>query len=94
MPGTQVTDQPTTESRVKREDMFQVILYNDDVNTMEHVIKCLIQVFGHPEQLAVKIMIEAHVRGKAIAEVEAESRARLHVEQLRSFRLTAEMERI
>ena len=49
----------------------QVILYNDSVNTAEHVVLCLMSVFQHPAPLATKIMLEAHTRGRAIAEVEA-----------------------
>ena len=94
MGGTLTTNRPKTETTTQLEDMYQVILYNDDVNTMEHVVKCLIQIFGHPEPLAVKIMLEAHVNGKAAAEVEAESSARLHVDQLKSYGLIAVMEKI
>jgi ATP-dependent Clp protease adaptor protein ClpS len=78
-----------TAADTRLEDWYQVILYNDDHNTMDHVVRCLMQVFGHTEALAVKIMVEAHERGKAIAEVEAETPARLHHDQLTSFGLSA-----
>jgi ATP-dependent Clp protease adaptor protein ClpS len=76
------------------EDMYQVVLWNDDHNTMEHVIECLMRVFAHPLQLAQKIMLEAHERGRAVAEVEAESPAKLHRDQLQSMGLTATLEKI
>ena len=56
----------------------QVVLFNDDVNTFEHVIRCLMSIFGHGEQLATKIAVEAHVRGRAIAEVEPREPAEKH----------------
>jgi ATP-dependent Clp protease adapter protein ClpS len=71
-----------------------VVLYNDDVNSMEHVVKCLMQIFKHPESLAVKIMLEAHQKGKAIAEVESRTPAELHKDQLISYGLTATIEKI
>ena len=37
----------------------QVVLFNDDVNTFEHVIDCLMAVFGHGRQLAEKITLES-----------------------------------
>ena len=74
------------------ERMSQIVLFNDDHNAMEHVVRCLIRVFGHPEGLAIKIMVEAQERGRAIAEVEGASEARLHRQQLQSFGLTAEIE--
>ena len=44
--------------------------------------------------LATKIMFEAHNNGKSIAEVEGEETAKLHCQQLQSFRLTATVEKI
>jgi ATP-dependent Clp protease adaptor protein ClpS len=74
--------------------MYEVILYNDDYNSVEHVVKCLMVVFGHGLRLAVKIMAEAHHRGRAIAEVEGKEPAQLHCEQLKSFGLTASVQKI
>jgi len=93
-PGT--TNVPTVETLTREhlEDFYEVILYNDDHSAMEHVIKCLMQVFGHSAELAGKIMLEAHMRGRAIAEVEAESQARLHRDQLQSFGLSASIAKI
>lgn len=92
--GTTNVPEVKTVIREHLEGFFQVILYNDDHNAMEHVIKSLIQVFGHSAELSDKIMLEAHIRGRAIAEVEAESQARLHRDQLQSFGLTASIEKI
>jgi ATP-dependent Clp protease adaptor protein ClpS len=78
----------------RHEDMCEVVLHNDDLNTMEFVVGCLMQVFGHTMALSVKIVLEAHEKGKAIAEVETESPARLHKEQLQSFGLTAEVQKL
>ena len=80
--------------RAQHEDMCQVVLFNDDHNTMDRVVECLMKVFSHPLELAAKIMIEAHEKGKAIAEVESETPAKLHRDQLVSFGLTATVERI
>ena len=68
------------------EGMYQVILHNDDHNSMDHIVASLGKVFGHAPQLAEKIMMEAHGRGSAVAEVEAESPAKLHRDQLQSLR--------
>lgn len=96
MPKTIVTDKPAgaTADAVKLEDVYQVVLYNDEFNTMDFVIKCLMHVFGHPMELAAKIMVEAHYKGRAIAEVENESTAKLHRDQLLSYGLTASIEKV
>jgi ATP-dependent Clp protease adapter protein ClpS len=93
-PATVRRPAPSAAVRQRPEDMCQVVLFNDEHNTAVHVVRCLRRVFGHPEALAVKIMIEAHETGRAIAEVEAETPARLHKKQLQSFGLTVEVERI
>jgi ATP-dependent Clp protease adaptor protein ClpS len=90
------TEKPVagTDTTERLEDMYQVVLHNDDHNSMEHVVLCLMRVFGHSEQLAVKIMMEAHEKERAIAEVEAETPAKLHKDQLRSYSLIATVEKV
>ena len=96
MPQTGTIDHVQSESAVKQrlEDLYQVVLHNDDWNTVDHVVLCLVRVFGHPEALAVKIMFEAHTEGRAIAEVEAETEAKLHRDQLQSWKLSATVEKV
>jgi ATP-dependent Clp protease adapter protein ClpS len=94
MPDTTQVPTIDTDTHEALEDFYQVSLHNDDHSAMEHVVHCLMQVFGHPQELAIKIMIEAHARGSAIAEVEAESAARLHRDQLQSFGLSATIEKV
>ena len=72
----------------------QVVLFNDNVNTFEHVIRCLVSVFGHGEQLAAKIAYEAHNRGRAIAEVEPREQAEKHAAALRAGGLRATVESV
>jgi ATP-dependent Clp protease adaptor protein ClpS len=76
------------------ESLYQVVVHNDDHNPMEYVTICLMKVFGHSFQLAFKIMLEAHERGRSIAEVEGESRARSHQDQLMNFGLAATIEKL
>ncbi len=96
MQKASIEDNPhiTEDVDVKLEDMYEVVLHNDDVNDAVHVVITLISVFAHKEELAVKIMMEAHNNGQAIAEVEAESNARLHRDQLQSYGLIATVNRV
>ncbi len=93
-PRTAETPVKETREAVRLEDMYQVVLHNDDVNSMEHVVLCLMRVFGHSQELAVRIMLEAHHTGQAVAEVEPEAPARLHRDQLESFGLAATVEKV
>lgn len=83
-----------TDGAVHVDGPWQVILFNDDHNLASHVVLCLMRVFGHGEQIAQKIMLEAHTRGRAIAEVEDKEKAQLHKDQLQSYGLTAAIEKI
>ena len=72
----------------------QVILFNDDVNTFDHVVMSLMSVFGHPEPLAEAIALEAHTTGRAIAEVEPRPDAEKHAAALRALGLQASVESV
>ena len=82
------------EGAVIHDRGWQVVIFNDDVTHFHRVVNWLMQVFGHSEQLAVKIAMEAHKTGKAVAEVEGHDSALLHKQQLQSFGLGAEIEQI
>jgi len=96
--ATTVIDNPVildnTTSREQLADMYQVVLWNDDHNEAGFVVRCLMRIFGHAASLATKIMFEAHNNEKAIAEVEGKESAELHCQQLKSFGLTASLEKI
>lgn len=96
MADTHTSRTPAAESGIGSglDSLWQVVLHNDDHNSMEYVVLCLMAVFGHPLQLAAKIMFEAHKRGSAVAEVEAEESARAHQQQLQSHSLIATVEKI
>lgn len=72
----------------------QVILFNDDVNTFDHVIAALMGVFGHTEPLAEAIALEAHRTGRAIAEVESRPDAEKHAAELCGLGLRASVESV
>ena len=74
--------------------MYQVILHNDDAVAAEHVVQCLMTVFRHDFTMAFKIMMEAHQRGRSIAEVEGKTQAERHAAQLQSSRLTITVEKM
>jgi ATP-dependent Clp protease adaptor protein ClpS len=59
------------ESREKLEKppLFKVVLHNDDFTTMEFVVFVLMDVFGHTEASAVRIMLNVHTQGAGVAGV-------------------------
>ena len=85
---------PDISSSQDIESMWEVLLHDDDHNEMEYVLMSLMKVFSHPAQLACKIMVEAHQRGSAVAEVEGRSEAEKHCAQLRGFGLSSSTRKI
>jgi ATP-dependent Clp protease adaptor protein ClpS len=72
--------------------LYKVLIHNDDVNTMEHVVGALMQVFKLERQACERIMIEAHDNGLALCTVEPFEKAEFHRDQLQSFSLFATIE--
>jgi ATP-dependent Clp protease adaptor protein ClpS len=83
---------PTIEREAVIMPRYKVLLHNDDVNSMEHVVKALRQVFKFGMEECVRIMIEAHQNGLALCTVEPLEQAELHRDQLISFSLVATIE--
>jgi ATP-dependent Clp protease adaptor protein ClpS len=49
------------------EDPWQLILWNDDVNTFDHVVATLTRVLQIPVGRAEHLAQEAHLQGRSIA---------------------------
>ncbi|PSR57093.1 Clp protease ClpS [Adhaeribacter arboris] len=52
-------------------DLRNLVVYNDDVNTFEHVIETLIQVCNHSQEQAEQCTYLIHYKGKCTVKVGA-----------------------
>jgi len=71
---------------------YRVLLHNDDVNTFEHVIKCIVRLTSVQSEEAVLKALEAHETGVALLLTTHRERAELYVEQFASLGLTVTIE--
>lgn len=62
--GTQTLDAPEEDILEKILEERQIILYNDPVNTFEHVIDCLVKYCKHESMQAEQCAIIVHHSGK------------------------------
>jgi ATP-dependent Clp protease adaptor protein ClpS len=74
---------------------YRVVLHNDDVNDMMHVVRALLASVPEltPER-AVEVMLTAHNHGQAEVIVCYLERAELYRDRLESHHLTATIERV
>ena len=72
---------------------YRVVLHNDDVNSMDHVVRALLaSVPSLSEDEAVAIMMEAHTNGSATVITCRKEAAEHYRDRLESFGLTATIE--
>jgi ATP-dependent Clp protease adaptor protein ClpS len=83
-PTPEVLPDVETETRTRRQPPYAVILHNDDTNTMEFVVAVLRKVFGYTVEKCVKLMLEAHEKGRAAVWIGAMEVAELKAEQIRA----------
>ena len=71
---------------------YKVLLHNDEVNTIEHVIKSIRRLTVLSAQDAMLRALEAHEAGISLLTVTHRERAELLVEQFASLSLTVAIE--
>ncbi len=82
-----------TGEEVTPEGPWDVIVWDDPVNLMSYVVYVFRKIFGFPEPVARKLMLDVHHKGKALVASEPREMAELHVRQLHSHGLQATMQR-
>jgi ATP-dependent Clp protease adaptor protein ClpS len=81
------------ERRTRLLPPYKVLLHNDDVNSMDHVVRSLLRsVPNLGRAAALRIMLEAHLTGVALVTVCPLELAELYRERLESCGLTATIE--
>jgi ATP-dependent Clp protease adaptor protein ClpS len=92
-PGTTV--EPRTRPLSETLPPYRVMLHNDDVNDMNHVVHALLTSVPEltPER-AAEVMLEAHNHGQAEVIRCPLERAELYRDRLESFGLTATIESV
>ena len=71
---------------------YKVLLHNDEKNTFEHVIRCVVRLTPIREDDAIVKAIEAHESGVSLLLVTHQERAELYAEQFASLSITISIE--
>lgn len=81
-----------SNNKTIRSKRYSLVLYNDDFNTFEHVIKCLVEICGHTAEQAEQCALIVHCKGRY--EVRSGSYRELSPlkDELNAHKLTANIE--
>ncbi|MCG7281857.1 ATP-dependent Clp protease adaptor ClpS [Chryseobacterium taklimakanense] len=70
----------------------KLVLWNDDVNTFDFVIECLIEICGHTLEQAEQCTILVHYKGKCTVKTGSMEKLKPMHEKLLSRGLTSELQ--
>lgn len=81
------TAQPLIEtlSETELENLWQVVLLDDDDHTYEYVIIMLMEIFGHPQDLAYQMTCEVDAVGRVVVDVTTREKAELGKRQILEY---------
>ena len=74
-----------TKTNLKRPNMFQVLLLNDDFTTMEFVVEVLRRFFYKTTDAAHALMLKIHIEGEAVCGTYSHDVAQTKVSQVIDF---------
>jgi ATP-dependent Clp protease adaptor protein ClpS len=86
-PGTRPEEEVLTDENLE----WKLILFNDDVNTFDYVINCLIEICGHTTEQAEQLTLMVHYKGKAVVKTGSEEELLPMCNSLCERGLSAEM---
>jgi len=84
--------EPEIEDVVKPDTPWVVIVWNDPINLMSYVTFVLQKLFGYSRDKATKLMLDVHLKGKAVVSNGTREKAELDVFRLHEHGLWATMQ--
>jgi ATP-dependent Clp protease adaptor protein ClpS len=86
-------DQPDADESVEADVPWIVIVWNDPVNLMSYVTFVFQKLFGYPRAKAEKLMMDVHLKGKAVVSNGPKHRCESDVARLHAHGLWATMQK-
>ncbi len=90
--GSTPEEEPFAEKEVQEAPEHELILYNDEFNTFDHVIDCLVRYCEHDELQAEQCSLIVHYNGKCSVKKGSFDDLRPKCEALLENELTAEID--
>lgn len=83
---------PDTDDDLDIDKPWQVVVWNDPVNTMSYVVYVFRKLFGFDETKATKLMLQVHYEGRAIVSAGPREKAEVDCYRLHTHGLWATLE--
>lgn len=84
---------PESDELVDEDKPWQVVVWDDPVNTMSYVVYVFRKLFGYTKNKATKLMLQVHNEGRAVVSHGPREKMEVECYQLHSFGLWATIER-
>ncbi len=88
----QLSPSPHSETELRLEGLWRVVVLNDPVNLMSYVVLVFKKVFGYDEQTARQKMLEVHEQGRSVVWSGLREKAEAYAFTLQQWHLTAVLE--
>ena len=82
-------DRPESDDVPEPDPPWVVIVWNDPVNLMSYVTWVLQKLFGYPRPQAEKLMMDVHVKGRAVVSSGTREKMETDTEALQGYGLWA-----
>lgn len=83
---------PETDDLIDEDRPWQVVVWDDPVNTMTFVVYVFRKLFGYSEKKATRLMLQVHNEGRAAVSDGPREKVEIECYQLHSFGLWATIE--
>lgn len=93
------TADPTSEtiedfdSMFRHEDLWAVVVWNDDVTTFDTVIRAFMEILNHSRDRSEQLAWRIHRTGKAVVAIRPKDEAERVVTQLHARKIQASLDR-
>jgi ATP-dependent Clp protease adaptor protein ClpS len=84
--------EPTDEESVTADRPWVVIVWNDPINLMSYVTFVFQKLFGYSREKAERLMLDVHLKGKAVVSSGTREKSELDVFRLHEHGLWATMQ--
>ncbi|HEX6444614.1 MAG TPA: ATP-dependent Clp protease adapter ClpS [Streptosporangiales bacterium] len=85
-------ERPASDEDVRSDVPWVTIVWNDPVNLMSYVTYVFQSYFGYPKERAEKLMLDVHLKGKAVVSSGTREEMERDVNAMHGFGLWATLE--